>query len=69
MLLIVERASDLDPVDVGAIVGPVGDQWWRYLAAPFVYDDIGYLFACGLAIAIFVPPIERRVGSVAAACC
>ena len=48
------------------IVGPVGDEWWRYLAAPFVYDDVGYLFACGLALAIFLPPIERRVGSIAA---
>ena len=53
-------------IDLGAIVGPVGDEWWRYFAAPFVYDNVGYLFACGLAIAIFLPPIERRVGSVAA---
>lgn len=66
ILLVLERATDLDPYDLGAIIGPVGDQWWRYLAAPFVYDDLGYLFACGLAIAIFVPPIERRIGSVAA---
>jgi membrane associated rhomboid family serine protease len=63
--VIVVRASNLTTVDLGAIVGPVGDEWWRYLAAPFVYDDLGYLFACGLAIAIFLPPIERRVGSVA----
>ena len=41
------------------------DEWWRYLAAPFVYDDLGYLFACGLAIAIFLPAIERRLGTVA----
>ena len=54
-LLIVERASNLSVFDLGAIVGPVGDEWWRYLAAPFVYDDLGYLFACGLAIAIFLP--------------
>ena len=40
-------------------------EWWRYLAAPFVYDDLGYLFACGLAIAIFLPGIERRIGSFA----
>ncbi len=65
LLVIVERATDLSVVDLGAIVGPVEGEWWRYLAAPFVYDDIGYLFACGLAIAIFVPAIERRVGSVA----
>jgi membrane associated rhomboid family serine protease len=65
VLLIVERASNLSVVDLGAIVGPVGDQWWRYLAAPFVYDDVGYLFACGLALAIFLPSVERRVGPVA----
>ena len=64
VLLIVERASNLSVYDLGAIVGPVGGDWWRYFAAPFVYDDIGYLFACGLAIAIFLPPIERRVGAI-----
>jgi membrane associated rhomboid family serine protease len=65
--LIVERASNLGVYDLGAIIGPVGDEWWRYFAAPFVYDNIGYLFACALAIAIFLPAIERRVGSVASA--
>jgi hypothetical protein len=64
--LIVERASNLSAYDLGAIVGPVGDEWWRYFAAPFVYDNVGYLFACGIAIALFLPGIERRVGSVAA---
>ncbi len=67
LLIVIERASNLSVVDLGAIVGPVGDQWWRYLAAPFVYDDLGYLFACGLAIAIFLPGIERRIGSFASA--
>jgi membrane associated rhomboid family serine protease len=65
LVVIIERATDLTVVDLGAISGPVGDQWWRYLAAPFVYDDIGYLFACGLAIAIFLPAIERRIGTFA----
>ncbi len=66
VLMLVEVATNLSVIDLGAIVGPVGDEWWRYLAAPFVYDDIGYLFACGLAIAIFLPAVERRVGSIAA---
>jgi membrane associated rhomboid family serine protease len=65
LLIVVERASNLSVTDLGAIVGPVGDEWWRYLAAPFVYDDVGYLFACGLAIAIFLPGLERRIGPVA----
>jgi membrane associated rhomboid family serine protease len=64
--LIVERASNLSVVDLGAIVGPVSEDWWRYLAAPFVYDDLGYLFVCGLALAIFLPQVERRVGAVPA---
>ncbi|MFL5870682.1 MAG: rhomboid family intramembrane serine protease [Solirubrobacterales bacterium] len=65
LVLVVERASNLSVVDLGAIVGPVGSQWWRYLAAPFVYDDVGYLFACCLALALFLPGIERRIGRVA----
>jgi membrane associated rhomboid family serine protease/DNA-directed RNA polymerase subunit RPC12/RpoP len=64
LLLIVERASNLSVFDLGAIVGPVDSEWWRYFAAPFVYDDIGYLFACGLAIAIFVPGLESRLGAI-----
>jgi membrane associated rhomboid family serine protease len=66
VLMVVERATSLTVIDLGAIVGPVGDDWWRYLAAPFVYDDVGYLFACALAIALFLPAVERRVGVVAA---
>ena len=65
-LLIVDRASNLSMIDLGAIAGPVGDEWWRYFAAPFVYDNVGYLFACGLGIAIFLPGVERRMGTVAA---
>ena len=65
ILVIIERASNLTVFDLGAIVGGVGDEPWRYLAAPFVYDDLGYLFVCGLAMAIFLPPLERRMGSIA----
>jgi membrane associated rhomboid family serine protease len=67
LLLLVQRAGDLFPTEVGAIVGPVGSEWWRYLAAPWVYTDLGYLFVVGVALAVFVPPLERRLGSVPAA--
>ena len=33
-------------------------------AAPFVYDDLGYLFVIGLALAIFLPAVERRLGTI-----
>jgi membrane associated rhomboid family serine protease len=67
ILLLVQRAADLFPSEVGAIVADVGSEWWRYLAAPFAYDDIGYLFVVAVAIAIFVPPLERRLGAISAA--
>ena len=53
-------------LDLGVIYGPVGGDAWRYLTSSFFYDDAGYLFVCGAAIAIFLPPIERRVGPVPA---
>src|SRR5918995_6869362 len=42
ILLIVQTAAGLTVEDVGAIVGPVGSEWWRYLAAPWVYEDSGF---------------------------
>jgi membrane associated rhomboid family serine protease len=66
ILLLVQRSSDLSLFQVGALSGIAAvDQWWNYLAAPFVYDDLGYLFVIGLAMALFVPELERRLGSVA----
>jgi membrane associated rhomboid family serine protease len=67
LLLVVQRAADLSPYDVGAIVGPVDADVWRYFTAPFVYEDLGYLFVVGVALAIFLPGLERRVGLVPAA--
>jgi membrane associated rhomboid family serine protease len=66
VLLIVQRAAGLSLLDVGAIIGPVDGEWWRYLAAPFVYDDLGYLFAIGIALALFLPTVERRLGTAPA---
>jgi membrane associated rhomboid family serine protease len=64
ILLVVLTAAGLTAEDVGAIVGPVGGDWWRYLTAPWVFDDAGYLFVVAVALAIFVPGLERRLGSV-----
>src|SRR5215218_8510477 len=64
-LIIVDRASNLSLFDLGLVVGPAAvNPWWHYLAAPFVYDNIGYLFAVGVALALFVPGLERRLGAV-----
>lgn len=70
ILLLVIRAMDNPLVDFGAIVAPVGEgalaqEWWHYLTAPFVYDDIGYLFVVACAIALFGSALERRLGTIA----
>ncbi len=65
VLILVQRATDKSLLDLGAIAGPVGSEWWRYLTAPFAYMDIGYLFVVGLALVLFAPTLERRLGSVA----
>jgi membrane associated rhomboid family serine protease len=65
LLLLVRVASpSLDSYDLGAIVGPVQNDWWRYLAAPFVYPDIGYLFVASVGIAIFGISVEQRLGLI-----
>ena len=38
----------------------------RFFVAPFFYESAGYFFVCGLALAIFLPPVERRIGSLPA---
>jgi membrane associated rhomboid family serine protease len=68
VLLLVRVASpSLNAHDLGAIVGPVQNEWWRYLVAPFVYPDIGYLFVACVGIAIFGAAVEQRLGTIATA--
>jgi len=63
-LLLVQRAASLSQFEVGAIAGSVGSEWWRYLSAPWVFSDIGYLFVVALTLALFVPSLEHRLGTV-----
>jgi len=67
ILLVLGRAVPLTLAEVGAIVGPVGSEAWRYVTAPFAYDDVGALLVIGLAIWVFGGAIERRLGSLATA--
>ncbi len=64
VVFVAERAVPLDIEQVGAIVGPVGDEVWRYVTAPFVYADMGALLVTGAAIAIFGSAVERRIGTL-----
>jgi membrane associated rhomboid family serine protease len=67
VLLVLGRAVPLTLSEVGAIVGPVGDEPWRYATASFAYDDLGALLVTGLAIWVFGSAIERRLGTLATA--
>jgi membrane associated rhomboid family serine protease len=63
VLLLTERASDLGLYDLGAVIGPLDGDWWRLIAAQFVYENVGYLFVVGVAAAIFGTSLERRYGT------
>ncbi len=64
VLVVLQRAVPWSLSEAGAIVGPVGSEVWRYVTAPFVYEDIGALLVIAIAIAIFGPAVERRIGSL-----
>ena len=50
--------------DFGGVVVPFDEEWWRLITAPFAYLSVGYLFAVGLALALFGSRLERRLGTV-----
>jgi membrane associated rhomboid family serine protease len=63
--LLVRIASGGDLEAFGAVVVPFDSGPWRFLTAQFTYLSVGYLFAVALALAIFAPGLERRLGSPA----
>ena len=63
VLLLAQRASGESLATFGALIVPLEDDWWRFLAAPFAYADLGYLFVVAIGLAIFGPGVERRLGS------
>ncbi len=63
ILLLIQKATG-DPLSTfGGLIVPFGDEWWRYLTAPFAYVDVGYLFVVAVGLAIFATGVERRLGS------
>ena len=67
LVLIRVASTALGTFDLGGLEGPVRSDWWRYLTAPFIYPDMGYLFVACFAIAIFGSAVERRLGTVSTA--
>ena len=67
VVYLINQAGPLGYFDLGAIVGPLDGDWWRLIAAPFNYDNVGYMFAVGLTVAIFGTSLERRYSGFATA--
>jgi membrane associated rhomboid family serine protease len=43
-----------------AVIGPIGDEWWRVVTSPFVYSSAWYELAAVAAIGLFGWLLERR---------
>jgi membrane associated rhomboid family serine protease len=67
VLLLVQRATGNSLDTYGGLVVPLESDPWRYLTAPFAYSDVGYLFVVAVALVLFVPGLERRLGTLASA--
>jgi len=67
ILIVLGQAIPLSLDGVGAIVGPVGSEAWRYVTAPFAYDDVGAYLITSIAIGVFGSAVERRFGTLATA--
>ncbi len=61
---IVDRTGSLGFFGLGAVVGPVDGDFWRLIAAQFNYSNLGYLFAVGIATAIYGTILERRYNAL-----
>jgi membrane associated rhomboid family serine protease len=57
--------AGLTVFDLGAIVGPIGNDWWRLPAYAFVHTNVGSLFATLVATGLFGMLLERRFGPAA----
>lgn len=64
LLTVVATVADFSLAEIGAISGAIDGQWWRLATAPFAYDNVGYLFAVAVTLAIFGSGLERRLGPV-----
>ncbi len=54
--------TSLFSLDQVVILGKPGSQWWRFVTAPFIYNNIGFAFTTLGAIAIYGWLLERRHG-------
>ena len=59
-----DRGDEVDLLDLGAPARPDRRRLWRFVATPFVHDNLGYAFVALTAVGIFGTLLERRFGRV-----
>lgn len=64
VMTVVGTVAGFSLVGIGAVGGTLDGEWWRLATAQFAYDNVGYLFAVAVTLAIFGIGIERRLGPV-----
>ena len=65
LAMIVAASDEVTYYDLGALIFPIDGDWWRIVATPFLYDNLGYAFIALTATGIFGMHIERRFGRIA----
>ena len=51
----------VDEVEI-ALVGAIGDEWWRVASTPFVYPNVWYQLAVLVAVGLYGYLLEKRHG-------
>jgi membrane associated rhomboid family serine protease len=64
LAMVVTASDEVTYYDLGALIFPIEDDWWRLAATPFLYDNLGYAFIALTATGIFGMHLERRFGHV-----
>jgi membrane associated rhomboid family serine protease len=64
LALVVTASDEVTYYDLGALLFPIDGDWWRIVATPFLYDNLGYAFIALTAVGIFGMHLERRFGHV-----
>jgi membrane associated rhomboid family serine protease len=64
--ILVMASGRVSEYDAGGLILPLGNDYWRLVTTPFIYDTSGpfYAFVTLIAIGVFGTLIERRFGSV-----
>ena len=47
-----------------AVIGPIGEEWWRVATSPFVYSSAWYELAAVVAIGLYGWLLERRHNAI-----